>query len=113
MEPGLDQLILAAIGQPSFAHHSANKPKTALLGRSGHPYEGLIGAAMDLYAVPLLPNDHPSLAQGSLGTIGGDPKIAIFEPTHDGLKAAKSSLRGLHMTGDWGSPEMEPRSPQN
>ena len=35
-EEGLDQCVVAAIGQPGFGHHSANKIKTALLGPSGH-----------------------------------------------------------------------------
>ena len=31
-------------------------------------------------------NHHPNLAQGSLEVTRGHPKIAIFQPTHAGLK---------------------------
>ena len=51
---------------------------------------------MAVYALPLSPNDHPTTAQESLEAVRGHPKMAIFQPTHDGLEMAKSSLVGPH-----------------
>ena len=39
--------------------------------------------------LPLSPNNPPTTAQGSPGVVGGHPEIAIFQPTHAGLKTAK------------------------
>ena len=38
----------------------------------------------------VLPNEGSSLAQGHIATIGGHPKIALFQPTHASVKLAKS-----------------------
>ena len=43
----LDQGLIhtvADIGQPSFAHHTASRPRMAPSNPSGHYWEGLIGA---------------------------------------------------------------------
>ena len=88
---------MAAIGQPTFANCSANKPKTALLRANKAQYEGVVGAAwltMGPYVLPLSPNDHPTAAQGPPGVVGGRPRITIFQPTNASLKMAKSSPEG-------------------
>ena len=43
-----------------------------------------------LCTLPMSPNHHPTTAQGSPGVVGGHPQIAIFQPTHAGLKMTKS-----------------------
>ena len=47
----------------------------------GWHWLGALGLAMGWYVLPLSPNDHPSLAQGSLGGVRGHPEIAIFQTT--------------------------------
>ena len=45
---------------------------------------------------------HQTTAQRSPGFVGGHPEVAIFQPTHAGLKTAKSSLvsyRGADLGG--------------
>ena len=56
-----------------------------------------------LLRTPLSANIHPTPAQGSMGVVGGHPNVAIFQPTHAGLKAAengKSLVVGPHRGGD-------------
>ena len=65
-DQGLNLHIVAATDQPSFPHpSSAITPNTALFGPSGQHL------SMGLYVLPLSPNDHPTLTQGS-------PKNRIF-----------------------------------
>ena len=63
---------------------------------------------MSVYTLPLSPNDHPTIAQGSPGLVGGHPEIAIFQPTHAGLKTAKCSPVGPHRGADLGKSEIAP-----
>ena len=49
-------------------------------------------APMGLNVLPSSPNDDPSLAQGHPLIIEGHLEIPLFQPTHAGLKMAKSSL---------------------
>ena len=46
-----------------------------------------------------------------MGVIGGPPEIAIFQPTHAGLKTAKSSLVGPHREANLGKSETAPGTP--
>ena len=48
---------------------------------------------MTLYVLPLSPNDHPT-AQGSPGVVEGHLEVAIFQPTHAGLKTAVLTMVG-------------------
>ena len=61
---GPNQRIVAAIGQPSFAHQGGNKPKTKLSRNNKHHREDLFGATwlpMGLQVLPLSPNDQPTI----------------------------------------------------
>ena len=62
----------------------------------------LHGSPLRMHVLPLSPNNHPTTAQGSLGVSGGHPEIAIFHPTHKGLKTTKSSLVGTYRGADLG-----------
>ena len=49
---------------------------------------------MGLYVRLLSTNDPPTIAHGSLGVVGGCPKIANFQLPLNGLKTEKSSAVG-------------------
>ena len=57
--------------------------------------------------LPLSPNDHPTIAQGSRGFVRGHPTRACFQPDHAGVKARKSSTVGPH--SPHGNVRLQPR----
>ena len=60
--------------------HKSHRVPATREPRVRHPHwEGLVGATwlpMGLYILPLSQNDPPTTAQGSMGVVGGHPKIA-------------------------------------
>ena len=74
-------------------------PKQRLQGPISTNKEGLLGATW-VDVLPSPPKDHPTTDRRSPGVVGGHPEIAIFKPTRNRLKPAKSSPPGALRGGN-------------
>ena len=77
---------------PQCQQNDAFRPCAPLVGTTGRAQVLLHGSPW----VFMHSSCQQMITQGSAGVVGGHPEIVIFQPTHAGLKTAKSSPVGPH-----------------